>query len=308
MSHGWKVAIAPNAVADLSRDAAADVAAAHLWQAGALSVTVGRDGGVDGVFDDRRSLPVPWLQQSATWSPLDDDNPMAAWHATSKPVRAGNFVLVPSHLADEVRAAPGAHRIVLDAGMAFGTGHHETTAGCLEALSGLPVEGMRVVDVGTGTGVLAIAAALLGAAHVVGVDVDPTAVRVATGNARRNGVEVAMATGSTAMLRSAMAETAGDAATNPDLTGPYDVVLANLLTGTLVELAADLHALCAPGGVLVASGTSVGRANAVTRALIRAGFVEVDVHPATQWAVLVARRLDPNDRQSGRRATARNRG
>lgn len=286
VSDGWEVVLPGGSVPALSRGQAADVVAALLWTHGASAVTLDRDGTVRGVFDRPLPLTGPWQSDAPIWARVRVADHMAAWHAASRPVRAGNVVVVPSHLAHVRPADDGLHQVVLDAGMAFGTGHHETTAGCLEALARVPVAGARVADVGTGSGILAIAAAKLGAARVVAVDVDPTAVEVAAHNCRVNGVEVVVAPGSTALLLDALADPSG----SPKLAGPWDIVLANLLTGVVIDLARDLHDLTVPGGILVASGTSVGRAEAVAEALTRAGFVEMDVRPAVQWAVLVARR------------------
>lgn len=285
MNPGWEVAVPAGAVSDLERDEAVEVVAARLWRSGAVSVTIGRDGSVRGVFDHPRPLDDSWRLGGPAWTQLNGDH-MAAWHETSRPVRAGAFFVVPSHRARDHMPAGADHRIVLDAGMAFGTGHHETTAGCLEALSDLPVEGRRVVDVGTGSGVLAIAAARLGAHHVAAVDLDSTAVQVARANCRDNDVNVAVAAGSTDLLLRARDHPPAA----PALAGPWDVVLANLLTGTLIDLARDLYELTAPDGVLVASGASVANAQAVVAALSEAGFVETVVRPATEWVVLVARR------------------
>jgi ribosomal protein L11 methyltransferase len=137
-------------------------------------------------------------------------------------------------------AAPaGAAEIVLDPGMAFGTGTHPTTALCLAALSDLLAAraGAAVLDVGTGSGLLAIAAAKLGAARVVANDVDPVAVEVARENAARNGARVEIT-----------------AAPAGEIPGPFDVVVANILANTLVELAPALARRLAPGGVVLLAG------------------------------------------------------
>lgn len=248
-----------------------DVAAAHLWQAGAVAVTTTRDA-VVGTFDRQppagRRGPGGWVRIVEALPPTDH---MASWRAWARPVTAGPFRIVPAHLAGH---GDDAHEtITIASGMAFGTGHHETTAGCLAAMADLPLRGRRVADVGTGTGILAIGALLLGAREVVAVDVDPGAVDVARANAAANAVSFPILEGSV------------DA-----LDGAFDVVLANLLTGALVDLAPALYAVTSPGGWLVASGTSVAHADAVAAALAAAGFEAVDVRPGREWAVLVARR------------------
>jgi ribosomal protein L11 methyltransferase len=172
------------------------------------------------------------------------DQPVAAGHPdrADEPVR-GEF------LRDELR--PDELVLVIDPGQAFGTGHHATTVLCLQALDGLELAGASVADIGCGTGVLAIAAARMGAAPVVAVDLDPGAVAVAHDNVRRNGVDVAVGRGSVEVL------------------GPTDVVVANLVTDTLVELAESL--LAVTRDTLVVSGVAAERTQRVVSALEDAG-------------------------------------
>jgi ribosomal protein L11 methyltransferase len=147
--------------------------------------------------------------------------------------------------------------VVLDPGMAFGTGTHATTALCLGALSELVTArpGLSVLDVGTGSGLLAIAARKLGAGLTVGVDNDPVAVRVARENAERNAVDVALS------------ETPAG-----EVRGTFDLVLANILANTLVELAPALEARLAPGGVVLLSGILAPQAEEVRRAYVALGL------------------------------------
>lgn len=156
------------------------------------------------------------------------------WKASFRPIPVGAFLIRPTW-SD---AAPGDAVILsLDPGMAFGTGIHPTTQQCLRALSALDVRGLRVADVGTGSGILAIAAAKRGASKVVAVDVDELAIRAATENAARNAVAVTVARGSAA-----------------DLPGRYDLVLANIVAAALTRIAGDLAAHLAGRGRLVIAG------------------------------------------------------
>lgn len=208
------------------------------------------------------------LPLNGRWVPVEPRDWNAAWKAGIAPVTVGAVTIVPPWLP-----APAGAPVVLvvEPAQAFGTGHHETTTGCLAALQELALHRARVLDVGTGTGVLALAAARLGATAVVAVDTDPLAVATARGNAAANGVTLDVRLGS------------ADAA-----DGTFDVVLANLDTATLVGVAADLAARLAPRGTLVASG--VGRERAADgRAALEALGLAVVVRPGREWVVLLGR-------------------
>ena len=241
-----------------------ELAAAWLWQAGATGVWLRADE-VVGVFAST-DADVP---DGGRWEPVADVDWAHAWKEGLEPVTAGPFDVVPTWLADDHPERPGRVRIVLDPGRAFGSGHHDTTLGCLEALGDLDLEGTSVLDVGTGTGILAIAAARRGARHVVGVDVDADAIAVAAANAATNAVQLELARGSVG-----------------DVHGTFDLVLANLLTHTLVELAVPLVATVAPGGALVTSGIGAPRADVVAEALTSAGLDEVATRVRGDWAVV----------------------
>jgi ribosomal protein L11 methyltransferase len=161
--------------------------------------------------------------------------------------------------------------------MAFGTGQHPTTRLCLAALEGRVRPGARVLDVGTGSGILAIGAALLGAEAPVALDVDPRAVATAEANAALSGVALTPFAGTLPELLATR-------------SGPFDVVLANLLAGLVIELARDLAAAAAPGGTLIASGILCDQVADVAGALVAAGFAAPETMTDGDWAALVARR------------------
>lgn len=246
----------------------ADVVAGRLWLAGAEGVWV-RPDDVVGYFATR-DAEVP---DGGRWEDVDEVDWAARWMEGIEPVAAGPFDVVPTWLADDHPERPGRVRIVLDPGRAFGSGHHDTTMGCLEALAELELTGRSVLDVGTGTGVLAIAAVRRGATRVVGVDVDRDAVEVAAANARANDVDLELHVGSV------------DA-----VPGPYEVVVANVLTHTIVELADRLVAAVAPGGHLITSGIGEERAPWVAGALQAAGLGDVATRVRGEWAVVTGTR------------------
>lgn len=248
---------------------------AALEAAGLLGISE-EDGVATLWFAERPAAPLPLR---GDWMQVDDADWAAAWKDGLQPVAVGRVVITPPWL--QVPQPSDAVVLVIEPGMAFGTGHHETTTGCLAALQEQPLDGRSVCDVGTGTGILAIAAARLGAAHVVAVDLDPQAVACARANVARHDVPVEVRLGSV--------DAAG---------GPFDLVLANLTTADLVLLAAPLAGLLAAGGVLVASGTSVERAREVVAALAAEGL-SVQVRPGREWAVLRAWRREPAENGQG---------
>ncbi len=196
-----------------------------------------------------------------------------AWKRGLSPFSVGPVFVRPSWAA--APAPPGCAEVVLDPGMAFGTGTHPTTALCLEALaeevSARP--GLAVLDVGTGSGLLAIAAARLGAGRVAATDEDPVALRVARENAARNGVAVELGAQGVGEVR-----------------GPFDLVVANILAATLVELAPALAAQLAPAGLLLLSGILDGQEAQVRRAFRARGLSAGRGRRRGEWWLLAFRR------------------
>lgn len=168
---------------------------------------------------------------------IEDQDWERSWMDNFQPMRFGERLwIVPSwHQAPD----PAAVNLLLDPGLAFGTGTHPTTALCLEWLDQATVKGAEVIDFGCGSGILAIAALLLGARHAVGTDIDPQAIEASRDNARRNGIADEHFD---LYLPEAMPSTQAD------------VLLANILAGPLVTLAPQLGTLVRAGGHLVLSG------------------------------------------------------
>jgi len=254
-----------------------------LWEQGALGVVEEEAPGVPprlraffaesksstgllaAVADYRASLRALGfrLADDAEVAPLLDEAWASAWQQSFPARLVGRRlrVLPPWLDGDGAAPAPGAEdrvTVVIEPGRAFGTGHHGTTEGCLvlleEALAAAP--GAAVLDIGTGTGILAIAALRLGAPSVVAIDLDPDAVSATRVNAERNGC---------AGLTVRLAEP-------PEIDEAAPIVVANLLTHSHLALAAQYARLVAPGGQLVLGGMLEDEDDRVTAALAAAGF------------------------------------
>jgi ribosomal protein L11 methyltransferase len=204
-----------------------------------------------------------------------------------EPIRAGRFfVHTPAH-RDAV--PEGAVAFEIDAGLAFGTGRHETTAGCLVALDRLKRGGasfQNMADVGTGTGLLAFAALRLWpAARLVASDVDPVAVEVATQNARLNALRVGRARGQVELV-------AAPGLDHPRLQAraPYDLILANILAGPLIALAPALAGALVPGGRLILAGLLDHQTERVAAAYRRQGMMLASSLAHGEWPTLVLRK------------------
>ena len=211
-------------------------------------------------------------------APID---PEVNWVAKSleglAPVIAGGFYVYGSH---ETAPVPeGLTPMKIDAAQAFGTGHHETTTGCLEAIEALLTERtpMRMIDIGTGTGVLAIALAKRLEAVILATDIDPIAVTTTIDNAVENGVGEQI---------DAIEATGLD---HDEITAraPYDLVVANILAGPLTELAPGVGSITQPGGTAILSGILNTQADGVIAAYQAAGFALKDHLKRKDWTTLV---------------------
>ena len=252
-----------------------------LLAAGAVAVTLS-DGGQDPVLElapgetrlwrttlvtglfDARTLDIPAAQAticreldtrimpSHRLDPLEDRDWVRAWMDDYHSMRFGRRLWVcPSHRSPPTGGAAVVH---LDPGLAFGTGTHPTTALCLEWLDGFPVEGTTVLDYGCGSGILAIAAGVLGARELWATDIDPQALDATLGNARRNGLQDHLSVTAPENLPEGLC---------------VDVVLANILAGPLVALAPRLAPRVRGGGVLVMSGLLERHADEIEHAYAR---------------------------------------
>jgi ribosomal protein L11 methyltransferase len=210
--------------------------------------------------------------------------PANDWVAESlaglRPVRAGRFVVHGAHDRAGLRANDIG--IEIEAALAFGTGHHGTTRGCLLALDDLMKRRRppNVLDIGTGTGVLAIAAAQLLRKRVAAGDIDPVAVRAARDNARLNRAASFITFVRAAGVRAQVIRE----------RGPYDLIFANILMGPLTRLAVPVRSLAAPGAHVVLSGLLPTHANPVVSVYSALGFVLERRTVLEGWVTLVMRR------------------
>ena len=191
------------------------------------------------------------------------------------PVEAGRFFVYGSHDAGKV--PEGAEALLIEAAMAFGTGHHGTTLGCLRAFDRLINEGIRaraVADIGCGTAVLAMAAARVWPETVLASDIDAQAVDVANANAAANGLQD----------RIKVVEAAGF--DHADLAGPFDLIFANILKGPLIALAPDMAARLTTGGYVILSGILNDQANQVIEHYAQAGISLVQRDEIVEWTTL----------------------
>lgn len=235
----------------------------------------------EGLWFLSRIYPIP----EPHFRDLREEDWANAWKRFYKPLRVGRRILLkPSW--ESVEVAPDDILVELDPGMAFGTGLHPSTRLCIAALEETVKPGDAVLDVGTGSGVLAVVAHKLGAASILATDIDPIAVEVAQENARRNAVPLNAQPGITVQPGSVPA----------NMAGRFDVIVANILAEVLVKLfdaAYDYPPLAEPlkpGGLLILAGIIEERAPLVIDAAQRHGCTLVARKQEGDWVALVVRK------------------
>ena len=172
-------------------------------------------------------------------------------------------------------------KIIMDPGMAFGTGTHETTSLCLVTLDSLVKGGERVLDIGTGSGILAIAALKLGAGSAEGVDIDPMCVRTAGENAARNGVA------------DRFKVLVGDL--SDKASGQYNIITANIVAAAILSLAPHVPVLMAPDARFIASGIIDERKDEVLAGLRAAGLAPVEVKEKRGWVCIICKKSETKE-------------
>ena len=204
-----------------------------------------------------------------------DEDWSETWKQFYKPFRAGK-TLVVKPTWERWDAEPGDRIIEMDPGMAFGSGTHETTGMCLALLEEAVSGGEKVIDVGTGSGILAIGAALLGASEVLAIDIDPDAVKVARENIRHNGLE--------GKIRAVQGNLLDDQAET------CQVCVANIIADVICAFAAPLKAHIVPGGLFICSGIIREREEDVRAALLAAGYEILKTEHRGEWTAMLSRR------------------
>lgn len=202
-----------------------------------------------------------------------EENWAENWKKAFKPIRLGKHIVIKPGWCDYA-AQPEDQIIEIDPGMAFGTGTHETTGMCVELVEKYVHPGMRVIDVGTGTGILAIAAMHMGAQDALAIDIDRVAVRVAAENVRINGYE-----GRIRCVAGNLLDEVDEAA---------DVVIANIIADVIIMVAAPVKKHILPGGKFICSGISSEKKQAVLDALEAADYRVLDVLERGGWCAMAA--------------------
>lgn len=224
------------------------------------------------------------IEYAVSYAEVEDSDWLNGWKKYYHPLSIGPITIVPAWQTEDYVPKDGEKRLVIDPGLAFGTGSHETTACCIEALTECVTEGDRVLDVGCGSGILSIAALLCGASSAFGVDIDPAAARVARENAALNPFPGQF----DAMAGNILDEK--DSMLNARLQGEkYDLVVANIVADVIIPLAARIRRYLKSGGYFITSGILSPRADEVRNALEKNGFFVCETKQKKEWVCFVCR-------------------
>lgn len=219
---------------------------------------------------------------------VDEEDWANAWKQYFKPLRISDRLTIKPTW-EEYQASPEEIILELDPGMAFGTGTHATTALCLRTLEKVVQAGDDVIDVGTGSGVLSIAAAKLGARKVLALDLDPVAVSSATENSHLNGLDEQITVVQSDLLQALRTGQAGDGS-SLGVKLPVRVVVANILAEIIMLFVDDVYEALQSGGAYIASGIIKPKQAEVEQALVKSGFTVEARYEETDWVAIVARK------------------
>ncbi|MDE6472100.1 MAG: 50S ribosomal protein L11 methyltransferase [Clostridia bacterium] len=215
----------------------------------------------------RTNCPFDFGSLDVSKTVVDDNDWVESWKENYKPIHAGRITIVPEWI--DYIPQDGEHIVKIDPGMAFGTGEHESTKMCLQLLQALGIEGKSVIDVGTGSGILALASAKLGAKFVEAYDIDDNAVKSAKANAMLNDLSDKLKVDNANLL--------------DKTTGKFDIVLANITADVLITLSATLGDYLKNDGVVIISGIILKREDDVKNAFINAGYKIIERVNMGEW-------------------------
>ena len=213
---------------------------------------------------------------AVTISEVNEEEWATAWKKYYHPVKISErFTIVPTW--EEYEPVSSDELIIeLDPGMAFGTGTHPTTVLCIQALEKMVKKGDKIVDVGTGSGVLSIASALLGASHIEALDLDEVAVRSAIENVELNKVQHIVNVSQNNLL--------------DGITEQQDLVVANILAEVIMSFTDDVATALKPGGIFISSGIISQKKDDVKEALIKSGFEIIETMLMEDWVAFIAKK------------------
>ncbi|SEN08405.1 50S ribosomal protein L11 methyltransferase [Paenibacillus sp. OV219] len=234
-------------------------------------------------IDELREFDIEPGEYTITKAMVDEEDWANAWKQYFKPIRVSERLTIKPTW-EEYTPSPGERIIELDPGMAFGTGTHPTTALCLRALESVIKGDEEIIDVGTGSGILAIGAMLLGARRVLALDLDPISVTSATENIRLNNLQGDIQVYLSDLLGVLNSEQ------KLNVTVPVDVVVANILAEIILLFIDDVYAALKPGGTYIASGIWKNKEDAVEQGLEAAGFTIIDRQYDQDWIAFVAKK------------------
>lgn len=207
---------------------------------------------------------------------VDDDDWKDKWKEFFKPSKITD-TLVVKPTWEEYEKADGEKIIEIDPGMAFGTGTHETTTLCMRLLEKYLKDGQSVMDVGCGSGILAIAAALLGSKNILGIEIDPDAVRTAIENVELNGVSDVV--------------TVKEGDLTKDVDDVVDLIVANLMAPLVIELSGAAAEHLVEKGIYISSGILIEKRDTVAEAVEKAGFEILEILEEGEWCAIAAQKL-----------------